>query len=102
MASATSIFLAPLKSRRFFVVSIVLFLLLTCILILFNAASLQQRQKTMRETAAEAARAQLVDLDVIHGALVLAADGLLLSSSDPELDSQNGLARLNLLFDGFS
>ena len=102
MASATSIFLAPLKSRRFFVVSIVLFLLLTCILILFNAASLQQRQKTMRETAAEAARAQLVDLDVIHGALVLAADGLLLSRSDPELDSQNGLARLNLLFDGFS
>ncbi|WP_213685969.1 hypothetical protein [Roseicyclus sp.] len=56
----------------------------------------------MRETAAEAARAQLVDLDVIHGALVLAADGLLLSRSDPELDSQNGLARLNLLFDGFS
>jgi hypothetical protein len=102
MASATSIFLAPLKSRRFFVVAIVLFLLLTCILILFNAASLQQRLKTMRDTAAEAARAQLVDLDVIHGALVLAADGLLLSRSDPELESQNGLARLNLLFDGFS
>jgi PAS domain S-box-containing protein len=102
MASATSIFLTSMKSRRSFVVSLALLLFLSFTTMLLNAAALHERLKTMRGAAVQGGGSYLVDLDVAYDALVMAADDLLLSRSDPEADSERSLARLTLWFDRFS